>query len=60
MKFFSPKVLLRGEGLAVLMVACTLYAYLSFSWLTFAIFFFAPDLSMLGFFVSKKFGDDQL
>ncbi len=56
MNFFSPKVLLRLEGLVVVVTACTIYAYLSFSWIAFALFILAPDLSMLGFLVSKKVG----
>jgi hypothetical protein len=53
---FSPKVLLHIEGFVVLVVACALYAHFQFSWITFAILFFAPDLAMLGYAINKKTG----
>lgn len=45
-----PGVLLRLEGLFVLLAALTAYATLLHGrWWTFAVFFLAPDLSLLGY-----------
>lgn len=56
MKPSGPKLLLHLEGLVVFAAACALYRQLSASWLTFALLFLAPDLSMLGYFLGKKNG----
>jgi hypothetical protein len=52
----SPRFLLQLEGLFFLVLGCALYAHLHFSWGFFAILFFAPDLSMVGYFLGKKVG----
>ncbi|NKJ09541.1 DUF4260 family protein [Rhizobium sp. SG741] len=44
-----PKVLLRLEGLGVLVVATAWYAKLDASWWLFAVLILAPDLSMVGY-----------
>jgi hypothetical protein len=49
-------VTLRIEGLLELLVALALYAHLSESWTTFAIFFLVPDLALLGYLVNARTG----
>ena len=56
MKYFTPKVLLRLEGLFFLITACIFYTKLHFSWALFAIFFLLPDISMLGYLLNKQVG----
>jgi hypothetical protein len=51
-----PALLLRVEEAAMLTVAILLYAQFHFSWLLFAIFFLAPDLSMLGYLLNPRTG----
>ncbi len=53
---FAPGVLLRLEGLALLAASVVGYAYLDASWLLFAALFLLPDLGMLGYLVSMRFG----
>ena len=48
--------LLRLEGFAELAAALALYAHAGFSWLAFALFFLAPDLSMLGYLAGPRAG----
>jgi hypothetical protein len=54
----QPPVLtwLRLEGLAVAVVAATLYARTGVSWWLFAVLWLAPDLSMLGFLANPRVG----
>jgi hypothetical protein len=52
----KPKPLLHIEGAAVLISACVLYRQSQAAWLWFGLLFFAPDLSMLGYFAGKKLG----
>lgn len=47
---------MRMEGLVVLIGACAAYLNDHGSWSIFAVLFFTPDLSMIGFLVSKKVG----
>lgn len=56
MKFSGPNLLLRSEGLAVLIAACVAYRELGESWGKFAALFLAPDLLMLGYLLGKKVG----
>ena len=51
-----PLVLLRSEGLALLVMAVALYARSDSSWLLFAILFLAPDLGMLGYVKNTRLG----
>jgi len=51
-----PKSLLHIEGAAVLVAACLLYQQAHDNWLWFGLFFFVPDLSMLGYLADKKAG----
>lgn len=50
------KRLLQLEALALLLAALAVYAKLGFSWKLFAIFFLAPDLSMLFYFGGPRIG----
>jgi hypothetical protein len=50
------KILLRGEGLALLAVATAAYAHAGFSWLLFTALFLAPDLSFLAYFFGPRPG----
>lgn len=50
------RLVLRLEGLCVLIAASLAYSKLGFGWGTFALFFFAPDLSFLGYLVNRKIG----
>lgn len=50
------RLLLRLEGFAALAVSLALYARAGLSWPVFALFFLAPDLSMLGYFAGPRAG----
>lgn len=49
-------ILLRLEGLGLLALAAMLYASTGLSWLAFAILFFVPDLSFLGYLAGPRVG----
>lgn len=50
------RLLLRLEGLAVLLVAVALYRQSEYSWGMFALCFLAPDLSFLGYLAGNRVG----
>jgi hypothetical protein len=50
------RILLRLEGLGLLVLAAMLYANSGQSWLAFAILFLAPDLSFLGYLAGPRVG----
>ncbi|HEV2331473.1 MAG TPA: DUF4260 domain-containing protein [Verrucomicrobiae bacterium] len=52
----KPKLLLQIEGGAFLFAACVLYRHLHGSWLSFALLFLVPDISMLGYLANKRIG----
>lgn len=52
----SPTLLLRTEGLAVLLLAAAGYAQTDASWWLFAAFFLAPDLTLLGYLGGTRVG----
>ena len=52
----GPALLLRLEGLSLLIAACVAYARLGGSWGWFAALFFTPDLSMLGYLFGREAG----
>ncbi|MGZ3305856.1 MAG: DUF4260 domain-containing protein [Asticcacaulis sp.] len=52
----GPKVLLQIEGLTVLALAAFAYSRFGLGWGWFALFFLAPDLSMLGYLAGRKTG----
>jgi hypothetical protein len=54
--FTRPALLLKFEDTCLLIAATLLYLHLHFSGLLFAILFFAPDLSMLGYLVNPRTG----
>jgi hypothetical protein len=47
---------LRVEGLATLVAAVIAYRYFHLPWFWFAVLFFAPDLSMLGYLGGPRTG----
>jgi hypothetical protein len=47
---------LRLEGACVLIAALLVYSNLGYSWGTFALYFLVPDLSLLGYLISSRFG----
>ncbi|MEI9979116.1 MAG: DUF4260 domain-containing protein [Edaphobacter sp.] len=51
-----PSLLLRIEEATLLTLTLYAYHYLQASWLLFAILFFTPDLSMLGYLLNKHVG----
>ena len=50
------RLMLRLEGLCVLLAALLAYSRLGFSWGTFALFFLTPDISILGYFAGSRIG----
>jgi hypothetical protein len=50
------RLLLRGEGLALLAAATAAYAHAGFSWGLLAALFLAPDLSFAGYLLGPKWG----
>jgi hypothetical protein len=52
----TPKVLLRFEGLIVLVFSCWAYARRDGDWLWFALLFLTPDLFMLGYLFNRRAG----
>jgi hypothetical protein len=51
-----PNVLLRLEGLTVLLGAITLFAHQGGNWLIFALLLFSPDVSMIGYVFNPRVG----
>jgi Domain of unknown function (DUF4260) len=52
----KPAILLRVEGLMVLVVNLLLYRHIHASWGLFAVLFLAPDLSFFGYLLSVRTG----
>ncbi len=52
----GPKLLLHVEGAVVLVAAVFAYAKLGASWGYFALLFFVPDISMVGYAAGKRAG----
>jgi hypothetical protein len=52
----AVRLILRLEGLSVLIAALLTYAKLDFSWGTFALFFLTPDISILGYIAGSRIG----
>ncbi len=50
------RVLLRLEGLCILLASVLAYARFGSGWGTFALFFLAPDLSFAGYLAGSKVG----
>ena len=51
-----PLILVRLEGLVVLVAAVLCFRWLGGGWEMFALLFLLPDLSMLGYLVGKRVG----
>jgi hypothetical protein len=51
-----PAVLLRLEGLAVLVGSLVLYFHADFGWLLLVVLFFAPDLSFAAYALGPRLG----
>ena len=52
----GPRLLLRAEGAALLIVAAMLYGETGAAWWLFAVLFLAPDLSFLGYLGGPRIG----
>lgn len=52
----SPPIVLRLEAAALLAAAIAFYSYSGASWWLFAALFLVPDLAMLGYLRSPRFG----
>ena len=52
----GPRLLLRAEGAALLIVAGMLYGETGAAWWLFAVLFLAPDLSFLGYLAGPRTG----
>src|SRR5699024_3203479 len=50
------KLLLRVEGVTILIISVYFYSYLHYSWLVFIILLFVPDLDALGYLNKVKIG----
>jgi hypothetical protein len=50
------KILLRLEGLVILLLSLYFYNYLHASWLVFMVLLFIPDVSMIGYLRNKEIG----
>ena len=51
-----PRLLLRLEGLAVLVAALVLYIHLDFGWLLLVVLFLAPDVSFAAYALGPRVG----
>jgi hypothetical protein len=56
MKSFTPRLVLRTEGLAVLAMSMFIYARLGHGWILFAVTFLLPDISIAAYLVNNKIG----
>lgn len=52
----APRLLLRAEGAALLVVGILLYSQTDTSWWLFAVLFLAPDLSFIGYLGGPRAG----
>ncbi|MGZ8175676.1 MULTISPECIES: DUF4260 domain-containing protein [Methylobacter] len=52
----AVRIVLRLEGLCVLIAASVAYSKFGLGWGTFALFFLTPDLSLLGYLAGPKVG----
>lgn len=50
------RLVLRGEGLALLVIATAFYATTGLSWWLYAVLFLAPDVSFLGYLGGPRVG----
>ena len=54
--FGAPRFLLRLEGLAWFSFSLYLFHYFQGSWWIFAVLFFVPDLSLIGYLLGHRIG----
>jgi hypothetical protein len=52
----TPRLVLRIEGAALLLLSCVVYGGTGRSWWLFAVLFLAPDLSFLGYLAGPRVG----
>jgi Domain of unknown function (DUF4260) len=52
----KPRVILRVEAAVVLVLSTVLYKHIGGGWLRFALLFLVPDLSMVGYLLTVRFG----
>jgi hypothetical protein len=52
----TPRLLLRLEGVVVLVAAVVAYRALGASWILFALLLLAPDIALLGYLVGARAG----
>jgi hypothetical protein len=50
------RIVLRLEALCLLIAALIAYSKVGFGWGTFALFFFVPDISFMGYIANKRVG----
>ena len=50
------KTLVKLEELAQVLLSIYLFSFLPFTWWVYPLFFFAPDLSMVGLLLNKRIG----
>lgn len=55
-KLFQPRFLLHLEGALTFLFCVWLYGIQSGNWMTFALLFFLPDLSVAGYLVNASVG----
>lgn len=55
-RLLSPAVVLRAEGMALLVLAALGYAQLGATWWLFAALILAPDLGLLGYLAGPRLG----
>ncbi len=55
-RFLRPAVLLRVEGIALLVLSVLLYRVNGGGWFMFGVLLLAPDLSMLGYLAGPRVG----
>ncbi len=56
MRILQPETILRAEGVTLLAAAIVFYARGESSWWLFALLFFTPDLSMVGYVAGPRTG----
>lgn len=52
----SPQIILRLEGLLVLIAGSLAFSRLDYGWTIYFLYFFAPDISLLGYVAGPKVG----
>ena len=52
----TPRLVLRGEGLMMMVLASLGFAWTGLSWWLFALLFFAPDLGFLAYAAGPRLG----